>query len=71
MARQLGMKTVAEDVEDEQDWHFLRTTHCDQAQGYFIAKPMPAAALVKWHDEWERRIDDLGLTTKNGTTREY
>ncbi len=40
-ARRLGMKTVAEGVEDQADWDFVRAAGCDLAQGYFIAKPMP------------------------------
>ncbi|MDP1529142.1 MAG: EAL domain-containing response regulator [Rhodoferax sp.] len=52
MARQLGMKTVAEGVEDREDWDFLRLSRCDTAQGYFIAKPMPAAELPSWIEGW-------------------
>lgn len=55
MARQLGMKTVAEGVEDREDWEFLRAAGCDQAQGYFIAPPMQAETLGKWNSEWEIR----------------
>ena len=59
MARQLGMKTVAEGVEDREDWDFLRLSRCDTAQGYFIAKPMPAAELPCWIDDWEVRYENL------------
>jgi len=59
MAQQLGMKTVAEGVEDRDDWDFLRTTGCDLAQGYFIAKPMPAADLLDWMPAWEARRGEL------------
>lgn len=59
MARQLGMKTVAEGVEDREDWDFLRAVGCDMAQGYFIAKPMPAADLPGWLAEWEARYGKL------------
>ena len=45
LARQLGMEVVAEGVEDREDWDFLRGSGCDLAQGYFIARPMPAADL--------------------------
>jgi EAL domain-containing protein (putative c-di-GMP-specific phosphodiesterase class I)/ActR/RegA family two-component response regulator len=55
MARQLGMKTVAEGVEDQADWGFLHAAGCDLAQGYFIAKPMPAEDLTGWLARWERR----------------
>ena len=53
MARHLGMRSVAEGVEDEDDWEFLRTYGCDLAQGYFIARPMPAEDLPGWLVEWE------------------
>lgn len=61
MAQQLSMKVVAEGVEDQSDWDFLRAAGCDlaQAQGYFIAKPMPAAALPTWINDWESRRADL------------
>lgn len=52
MARQLGMITVAEGVEEQADWDLLRASGCDQAQGYLIAKPMPAEKLSGWLDDW-------------------
>ncbi|MBF0462540.1 MAG: EAL domain-containing response regulator [Magnetococcales bacterium] len=55
LARQFGMETVAEGVEDQEDWEFLRRTGCDLAQGYFIAKPMPAADLPGWIEVWQGR----------------
>tara|TARA_R110002095_G_scaffold199217_2_gene178935 strand:- start:798 stop:2015 length:1218 start_codon:yes stop_codon:yes gene_type:complete len=59
MARQLEMATVAEGVEDHDDWEFLKTTGCDIAQGYFIARPMPGDAIKSWINEWETRRADL------------
>lgn len=56
LARQLGMEIVAEGVEDRDDWNFLRQTGCDIAQGYFIAKPMPAADLPSWIEVWQERV---------------
>ncbi|HZP22673.1 MAG TPA: EAL domain-containing response regulator [Terriglobales bacterium] len=55
MAQQLSMNTVAEGVEDQDDWDFARAAGCELAQGYFIARPMPAAELVGWIAAWERR----------------
>ncbi len=48
LARQLDMKTVAEGVEDQNDWDYLRAHGCDLAQGYFVAKAMPAEDVVGW-----------------------
>ncbi|MDP1526319.1 MAG: EAL domain-containing response regulator [Rhodocyclaceae bacterium] len=61
MARKLGMRSVAEGVEDLDDWNFLRDHGCDIAQGYFIARPMPMAALADWLPGWEARRRELGL----------
>lgn len=59
MARQLGMSTVGEGVEDLADWGVLRQAGCDLAQGYFIAKPMPAADLAPWAAAWPQRSATL------------
>jgi EAL domain-containing protein (putative c-di-GMP-specific phosphodiesterase class I) len=56
MARELGMTSVAEGVEDQADWDFLRGSGCDLAQGYFIAKPMPADQVPGWVDQWNQRL---------------
>lgn len=60
IARQLGMKIVAEGVEDRADWNFLCAGDCDLAQGYFIARPMPAEDLPDWMDDWDVRFQVLG-----------
>ncbi len=59
IARQLGMRTVAEGIEDRADWDFLRTRACDTAQGYFLAKPMPAADFIDWVEDWDTRYQSL------------
>ncbi len=42
MARSLGLRTIAEGVETKQVADLLRQYHCDEVQGYFYARPMPA-----------------------------
>ncbi|MDP2762194.1 MAG: EAL domain-containing protein, partial [Sideroxyarcus sp.] len=56
LAKQLNMEIVAEGVEDQADWDFLRNTGCDIAQGYFIARPMPAADLPGWITRWTNTV---------------
>ncbi len=62
MARQLGMKTVAEGVEDQADLDYLRAQGCDVAQGYFIARPMLSADLLRWRPAWESRRCESAAT---------
>ncbi|MDQ3187048.1 MAG: EAL domain-containing response regulator [Pseudomonadota bacterium] len=56
LARQLGMEVVAEGVEDRNDWDLLCRTGCDLAQGTFISRPMLAADLPGWIEDWRERV---------------
>ncbi len=55
LAMQLGLLVVAEGVEDRADWDLLLRTGCPAAQGYFIARPMPAEQVVPWMATWAQR----------------
>lgn len=55
MAFQLGLGVVAEGVENEEDWHFIRRRQCEQAQGYFIGYPMPLNGIRTWTRDWNAR----------------
>ena len=59
LGKQLGMEVVAEGVEDRDDWDMVRRTKCDLAQGFFIARPMPAADLPAWIESWNGRLQQL------------
>ncbi len=48
LARSMGMTTVAEGIEDEQQLTILRDAGCVMAQGYLLARPMPVAQLAQW-----------------------
>jgi len=47
-ARGLGFKVCAEGIEDQATFDTLRQLGCEEGQGYFIARPMPAEALSAW-----------------------
>jgi EAL domain-containing protein (putative c-di-GMP-specific phosphodiesterase class I) len=52
LARELNLKAVAEGVETREEWELVNELGCDMAQGYFIARPMPAEDLVAWKQAW-------------------
>ena len=43
LAHNLGMRVVAEGVEDDQTWTSLASMGCDRIQGYGLSRPLPAA----------------------------
>jgi diguanylate cyclase (GGDEF)-like protein len=48
LARALGMRVVAEGVEDEPTWRLLAAAGCQVAQGWFYARPMPGDEVLSW-----------------------
>lgn len=56
IAKQLNLKVSAVGVENLDDWHLLRQTGCDYAQGSFIANPMPAEEISGWMKAWQLRL---------------
>ncbi|MDJ0877856.1 MAG: EAL domain-containing protein [Halieaceae bacterium] len=60
MGRQLGLAVVAEGVENEEQLQFLDERECDQVQGYYFGKPMPAHALPDFlHDVLNPHLAEL------------
>jgi diguanylate cyclase (GGDEF)-like protein len=51
LAHNLGLKVVAEGVEDQSIWDRLSTLGCDEAQGYYLCRPIPAEDLTSWLSE--------------------
>jgi diguanylate cyclase (GGDEF)-like protein len=51
LGRALGLRVVAEGVETPQVWQRLADLGCDVAQGYGLARPMPAAQFERWARE--------------------
>ncbi|MBY6204248.1 EAL domain-containing response regulator [Halomonas denitrificans] len=48
LGRSLGLRVVAEGVEDEATLDYLNEIGCDQAQGYLVAAPMPGEEVLDW-----------------------
>jgi diguanylate cyclase (GGDEF)-like protein len=48
LAHNLGLKVVAEGIEDEKSLARLRAMDCDEAQGFFMSRPLPEDRLLEW-----------------------
>ena len=55
LAKALGMRVTAEGIETKEQLDHLRTLHCDQGQGYYFSRPVPAAQaeeLLAKNPQW-------------------
>jgi len=62
LAHTLGLRVVAEGVEDDEQVRLLRELGCDQIQGFFVSRPVPAedvdALLSPENNQaWHRRLN--------------
>ena len=53
-AKNLKMKVIAEGVEDKAEGDRLREMGCENAQGYFYARPMPEKEVMALIYNWDR-----------------
>ena len=51
LGHNLGLRVVAEGVEDEETWRRLAGLGCDLAQGYYLSRPLPAAEIISTLDD--------------------
>jgi EAL domain-containing protein (putative c-di-GMP-specific phosphodiesterase class I) len=49
LAEGLGMTSLAEGIETEDEWRFLTERGCELGQGYFFCRPAPAADILAQH----------------------
>jgi EAL domain-containing protein (putative c-di-GMP-specific phosphodiesterase class I) len=77
LGHDLGFEVVGEGVEDRETWELLGALGCDVAQGYHIARPMPADGVLGWLESWDpaaaaigrRRIDPMRRASEYGATQ--
>ncbi len=55
LARNLGLRLVAEGVENAEVWNKVRDLGCDVAQGYHLSRPMGPDAIDAWLRSWHDR----------------
>ncbi|MEH6565535.1 MAG: EAL domain-containing protein [Halopseudomonas sp.] len=51
LAHNMGLKVIAEGIENVQSLNWLKERHCDVAQGYFISRPLAVPDLERWIEQ--------------------
>jgi diguanylate cyclase (GGDEF)-like protein len=64
LAHNLGLKAVAEGVENQEAWDKLCEMGCDSAQGYFMSKPLASEHFLEWvqSSPWGGQLDNKKIT---------
>jgi len=62
LAKNLGIQTVAEGIEMEMQAFMLRRRGCDVGQGYYFARPLPAADIPALMGNWDSELLSSSLT---------
>jgi EAL domain-containing protein (putative c-di-GMP-specific phosphodiesterase class I) len=57
LGHNLKMTVIAEGVEDQETFDLLQQMGCDNAQGYFIAKPLPITQFETWLNDFQDKGD--------------
>ena len=68
LGHKLGLRVIAEGVEDQASWDRLADFGCDSAQGFLISPGLPIDALVSWHQRWSA-LRIVAQSGDNGLTR--
>ncbi|HEY3339421.1 MAG TPA: EAL domain-containing protein [Propionicimonas sp.] len=68
LAHNLGMRIVAEGVETAGTYTELSRMGCDQAQGYYMSRPVPAAELLRWLTHWQALDDPAEMPQRISVT---
>jgi EAL domain-containing protein (putative c-di-GMP-specific phosphodiesterase class I)/ActR/RegA family two-component response regulator len=59
LAQRLGLRTVAEGIEDVETLQWLRSARCDKGQGFFFSRGVEAEDFLAWLEGWQPRRDAL------------
>ena len=51
IARTLYLKTIAEEIETEEQWKFVHLLTWDMGQGFYLSKPLPAEEMAKYSEQ--------------------
>jgi EAL domain-containing protein (putative c-di-GMP-specific phosphodiesterase class I) len=71
MARNLKLRVVAEGVETAEELAFLMGRECDEAQGYYFSRPMPAAKFYRRRAKLRTFIAESTVFNADADARPY
>jgi len=54
LGHNLGLKVIAEGIEDQRTWEMLDEKGCDFAQGFYMGRPMAASEFGTWLEVWRK-----------------
>jgi EAL domain-containing protein (putative c-di-GMP-specific phosphodiesterase class I) len=59
LAHNLGLKVVAEGVENQETMRALIEMGCDEAQGYYFSRPLQSTELIAWQKQhvWPSKLE--------------
>jgi diguanylate cyclase (GGDEF)-like protein len=66
LGHNLGLRLVAEGVEDAETWDLLRALGCDVIQGYHLSRPLPADQLESWMGDYGQPLLPTAPTPRHG-----
>lgn len=58
MAKDIGASTIAEGVETDEQFQFLRDAGCEKIQGYYFCRPLPLDKLCDYYRKRELRLEE-------------
>ena len=56
LGHELNMSVIAEGVESKEVMNILSDLGCDNAQGYYISRPMPSEHFLQWLQNFEKQV---------------
>ena len=59
LGKSLNMKVIAEGVENKQQHEFVKAEGCDEAQGFYYAKPLPEQEFLNYMKNLQHSVDDV------------
>jgi diguanylate cyclase (GGDEF)-like protein len=57
LGHNLGLRVVAEGVEDRTTWQAVGALGCDVVQGFYLSRALTATSLTRWLSDWQRGVE--------------